>query len=125
MDEKLRSLKDLEEEDIIWYIYFFIVIFALIANNFEKKYLDTNNLNDKLTGRKINIVLLTVALGIYFYFYTHAKEELDLIKRSGNPRKIQIAYERIITNIVFVVAGLLALYTELDDNSSTVDLAIF
>ncbi len=125
MDEKLRSLKDLENEDIIWYIYFFIVIFALIANGFEKKYLDTNNLNDKLTGRKINIILLTVALGIYFYFYTHAADELNLIKGEKNKQKERVAYERLITNAVFVIAGILALYTELDDNTSTVDLAIF
>ena len=39
MKDWARDLKLLHEEDIIWYIYFFIVLFALIANSFEEKYI--------------------------------------------------------------------------------------
>ena len=51
MDEVNRSLRNLKIEDFIWFLYFFIVIFALVANRLEENYLYTKNIKEKLTGR--------------------------------------------------------------------------
>ena len=76
----IRKLKLLREEDFIWLIYFFIVIFALIANAFEENYLFTKNTRARNTGRKINIILLTVAFIIYFYYVVVAIDDINLLK---------------------------------------------
>ena len=124
MKDYARDLKLLKEEDIIWYIYYFIVTFAIIANSFEEKYIYEGNKNDRLSGRKINVVLLIIALLIYIYYVIIAIQDLNLSK-SKDANRQRIAMERLITTLVFLVGGALSLYTELDDNAGDVDLAIF
>ncbi len=124
MKDWARDLKLLHEEDIIWYIYFFIVLFALIANSFEEKYIYTKNKSDRQKGRNINIVLLIVAFIIYLYYVKIAMEDVN-ISRVKDERRQRVALERLITTLVFLVGGALSIYTELDDNAGDVDLAIF
>lgn len=124
MKDWARDLKLLHEEDIIWYIYFFIVLFALIANSFEEKYIYTKNKSDRQQGRNINIVLLIVAFIIYLYYVKIAMEDVN-ISIVKDERRQRVALERLITTLVFLVGGALSIYTELDDNAGDVDLAIF
>ncbi len=124
MKDWARDLKLLHEEDIIWYIYFFIVLFALIANSFEEKYIYTQNKSDRQQGRNINIVLLITAFIIYLYYVKIAMEDVNISKVKDGRRQ-RVALERLITTLVFLVGGALSIYTELDDNAGDVDLAIF
>ncbi len=124
MDNWARDLKLLKEEDIIWYIYFFIVLFALIANSFEEKYIFTKNKEDRQKGRNINITLLVIAFIIYLYYVVIAIQDINIAKFKDEKRQ-KVALERLITTLVFLIGGALSIYTELDDNSGDVDLAIF
>lgn len=124
MTDWTRNLRLLKEEDIIWYIYYFIVTFALIANSFEEKYVYFKNKKDRQSGRNINIVLLVVAFLIYLYYVSIAIEDVKLSKNK-DARRQRVATERLITTLVFLVGGALSIYTELDDNAGDVDLAIF
>ncbi len=124
MESDARKLRLLHEEDIIWYIYFFIVFFALVANFLEERYVYTKNKQDQKSGRKINITLLIIALVIYFYYVVISLEDVEL-NRNNTPNRKRVALERLITTLVFLVGGALSLYTELDDNAGDVDLAIF
>ncbi len=123
MNYDKRDMQKLKNEDIIWYIYFLIVIFALLANKYEEDYLVNKNYQDKIKGRKINIVLLIVAFFIYLYFTNEAIEDLRISKMTNTG--IRKSEERLITTLTFLAAGTLAIYTELDDNSTDIDLAIF
>ena len=124
MEDFGRKLRLLKEEDIIWYIYFFIVTFALFANSFEENYIYTGNKLNRQRGRNINVTLLVIALLIYLY-YTYIAMEDMYVENLNTPKKRKVATERLITTLVFLVGGALSLYTELDDNSGDVDLAIF
>ena len=124
MDNWARDLKLLKEEDIIWYIYFFIVLFALIANSFEEKYIFTKNKEDRQKGRNINITLLVIAFIIYLYYVVIAIQDINIAKFKDEKRQ-KVALERLITTLVFLIGGALSIYAELDDNSGDVDLAIF
>ncbi len=124
MKDWARDLRLLKEEDIIWYIYFFIVLFALIANSFEEKYIYTKNKQDRQKGRNINIVLLIIAFIIYLYYVIIAIEDMQ-ISQNRDARRQKVALERLITTLVFLIGGALSIYTELDDNAGDVDLAIF
>ena len=124
MKDYSRQLKLLDEEDIIWYIYFFIVIFAIIANYFEKRYIFTGNTKERQKGRNINITLLIIAFIIYFYYTVIAIQDIN-IAQFKDLRRQRVAMERLITTLVFLIGGALSIYTELDDNAGDVDLAIF
>lgn len=124
MRDWARDLKLLKEEDIIWYIYYFIVTFAIIANSFEEKYVYYRNKSDRQKGRKINIVLLVIAFLIYLYYVIIALQDIEIAKNEDAKRR-RVATERLITTLVFLIGGALSIYTELDDNAGDVDLAIF
>ena len=126
MNELLRKLKLLRNEDIIWLIYYFIVTFALISNRFEKNYIINNeNIQSRNTSRKINTTLLIIAFFIYLYFTVVAFQDIELLKQNSTKKEVRISYERLITNLIFLAGGIMAIIADFDDNTNDVDLAIF
>lgn len=125
MDKFNRQLKQLREEDFIWLIYFFIVIFALIANRFEQNYLYTQNKTNQEYASKITTTILIVAFFIYLYFTLVSFDNLEYLKRNGNNKDVKVAFERLLANILFLVGGAVAIYADYDSNSSNIDVAIF
>ncbi len=126
MNELLRKLKLLRNEDIIWLIYYFIVTFALISNRFEKNYIINNeNIQSRNTSRKINTTLLIIAFFIYLYFTVVAFQDIELLKQNSTKKEVRISYERLITNLIFLAGGIMTIIADFDDNTNDVDLAIF
>jgi len=124
MDRFNRQLQQLKGEDFIWLIYFFIVIFALIANRFEYNFLITQNKINQRNAQKITTTILVVAFFIYLYFTLIAFDNLEFLKRNGNKKEVKVAFERLIANILFLVAGAIAIYADYDSNSENIDLGI-
>ena len=125
MNDLQRKLKLLKEEDFIWLIYFFIIIFALISNNFERDSLIYQNNISSNNAKKINSTILIVAFLIYLYFVITTIENFDLLKRNGSRKEVRVAFERLIANILFLVAGAIAIYADYDSNTLGTDIAIF
>ena len=119
-----RKLNKLKIDDFIWLIYFFIVLFSLISNSFERKYLFTNNKKYRNVGRGITLSLLIIAFFIYLYFVIDSIEDINILKTNNDPNRKRVAMERLITTLVFLVGGALSIYTEIDDKGGDVDLAI-
>ena len=125
MDDFFRKLNLLKQEDFIWLIYFFIITFAIISNKFERNYVITNNQNNLNKSKKINTTILVVAFFIYLYFVIVTIDNFDLLKRNSNQKNVRVAFERLIANILFLVAGAIALYADYDSNTIGTDIAIF
>lgn len=125
MNDLQRKLKLLKEEDFIWLIYFFIIIFAIISNKYERNFVLTQNQNSINNARKINSTILIVAFLIYLYFVLATIENFDLLKRNGTKKEVRVAFERLIANILFLVAGAIAIYADYDSNTIGTDIAIF
>lgn len=100
MEEKI---KELNFENFIWVVYFFIAIFAIISNEFEKKYYKDNNKKDQLKYKNINVTIFIVALLIYLYFiYRNIKHINDN----------KYAFLGLYASILFFIAGSIYLYIE-------------
>ena len=125
MNDFFRKLQLLKEEDFIWLIYFFIVTFALISNNYERNYIITNNQNSLNNSKRINSTILIIAFFIYLYFVIVTINNFDLLKRNASRKEVKVAFERLIANILFLVAGAIALYADYDSNTTGTDIAIF
>jgi len=125
MNELFQKLKLLKEEDIIWIIYYFIITFAIISNMFERNFLITNNQKSINNAKKINSTILIVAFFIYLYFVIVTIQNFDLIKRNGSQKELRVAMERLVANLLFLVAGAIALYADFDNNTVGTDIAIF
>jgi len=124
MDKLSRQLKLLKEEDFIWLIYYFIVTFALVANYFERNSILNNNKESLKNAQKITTTILVVAFFIYLYFTLVSIDNLEFLKRNGNKKEVKVAFERLIANILFLVAGAIAIYADYDSNTSSIDIGI-
>ncbi|MBQ7030894.1 MAG: hypothetical protein IJN13_00795 [Bacilli bacterium] len=124
MDKLSRQLKLLKEEDFIWLIYYFIVTFALVANYFERNSILNNNKVSLKNAQKITTTILVVAFFIYLYFTLVSIDNLEFLKRNGNKKEVKVAFERLIANILFLVAGAIAIYADYDSNTSSIDIGI-
>jgi len=125
MNELNRNLRLLKDEDFIWLIYYFIITFALISNFFERKYLLNHNKTDQKKAQKITTTILIIAFFIYLYFAIVSINNYEYVKTKQNENDTRIAFERLITNLIFLVGGILAIYTDYDSNTTNTDIAIF
>ena len=63
-----NTIRNLKIENLIWIIYLFISIAALVSNYFEEDYIKTKNFKDFRTYKTINVEIFIVAFFIYLYF---------------------------------------------------------
>lgn len=125
MSDLERKLRLLKEEDFIWLIYFFITTFAVISNNFERDSLINNNKFSSNAAREINTTILIVAFFIYLYFVIATIDNFDLLIQNGSRKEVRVAMERLIANILFLVAGAITLYANYESTTIGPDIAIF
>lgn len=125
MSELFKKLKLLKEEDFIWLVYYFIITFALVANELERRYLLDNKEPEINVAKKINSTILIIAFIIYLYFVIVTIQNFDILKRNGTRKEVRVAFERLIANIIFLVAGAIAIYADYDSNTIGTDIAIF
>lgn len=97
------KLKNLDKENIIWLIYIFIFLMAIVSNYYEEKYLFTKNYKSKRIYKKINLAILSIGLLIYFYF---------VIINYENIRNSKYGSLREFASIMFFIGGAIYLYIE-------------
>ncbi len=102
------KLKNLDKENIIWLIYIFIFVMAIVSNYYEEKYLFTKNINSKRIYKKINLTILAIGLLIYLYF---------VIINYENIRNSKYGSLREFASIMFFIAGAIYLYIEYQGQS--------
>ena len=110
------EIKEIQIENFIWIIYLFISAAALLSNFYETDYIKTNKKKDYIYYKRINISIFVIAFFIYIYFlYKNYKNVSRLKKKSSNNKKILYAQINLIAAILFLVGGILYLYTESND----------
>ena len=91
INEQLQLLKN---ENLIWLIYIFISIFAIVSNHFEKQYDLTNDSEAYKKFKTINICIFTIAFFIYLYFF---KEKITWI--------LVMAICLFVISIIFIISS--------------------
>lgn len=110
-----RQLESVKQEDLIWYIYYFIVFAALASNKYEKEYLVTQNKSTKEKYHSINLVIFTIAFLIYIYFVI---KNLENYKNKKDSKSLL----NLISSILFLVGGGILLFTELTNIDDNIEL---
>lgn len=118
MKELNQQLRLIKEEDFIWLIYFFIVIFAYISNIYEKNYLITNNQESKKKFQIINRIILIVSLFIYLYFVLVAYKNLKYIQKNCYKKEVLLAISNLLASSLFLIAGIIQLYPNFNDSNN-------
>ncbi len=117
------KLQRLNTEDFIWVVYFFIALAAIISDVYERNFLITNNKNSQKKYKTINITIFVVALFIYVYFVFINYEDINALKRDATKKEVLNQHLSLISALLFLVGGVIALYVELTGNTPDVELA--
>ena len=105
----IKELKRLHYEDIIWYIYFFIIAFQLYSNFLEETYIKNKDKKIRKKYRKLNEIIFIIVFIIYIYFLITNLNRLDDMDNLNNKQKLNV-YLSIIVSILFLIAGAITLY---------------
>lgn len=117
------QLQRINREDLIWVIYFFIALFAIISDAFEKKFLVNKDLKAQKIYKTINITIFIVVLFIYVYFVLINYEDVKALKKEVTKKEGLNKHLSLISSLLFLIGGALALYVELTGGTPDFELA--
>ena len=102
-----KRIKQIENENLIWIIYLFIIFFSFYANKLEKDYFINRNISSKNKYRTINTIIFITLVIIYSYF------EKDALETYNN--KDKLSKLSLIATTLVLISGLLFLYIIIED----------
>lgn len=117
------KLQRLNQEDFIWIIYVFIALFAIISDVYERNYILTNNKKSQKKFKTINITIFIVALFIYVYFVLINYEDVQALKKDISKKEGLNQHLSLVSALLFLIGGVIALYVELTSDTPDVELA--
>ena len=118
------KLQRLSEENLVWVVYFFIIIAALLSNAYEKYFLETGDLRKQKIFRTLNITIFCVAFFIYLYFVIISYESVQELRDNSTKKEVLSAHVTLIASILFLVAGGLALWSEINREDPDTDIGV-
>jgi len=108
------KLQRLNNEDMIWVVYLFIAIAAIISDKFERDFILNKNLIAHKKFRTINIVVLTIALFIYIYFVFTNYDDVTTLKKEATKKEVILSHASLIAALLFLVGGIITLFVEIN-----------
>lgn len=118
INEQLQLLRN---ENLIWIIYIFISIFAIVSNHFEKQYDLTNDSESYKKFKTINICIFTIAFFIYLYFFVTIYSKLKNVKRTTE--RYRLTQAQLFGAILFLIGGVIYLIVEISEQEN-IEIAI-
>ena len=104
MNNELESkLKELDEEDLVWFIFIILFIIKMYSNLVERNYRINNNESDRIKYHNLNIFTYVIAIAIALYY---------IFVNCDDDNK----YITLITNGLSIVGLLIFLFLELNSN---------
>lgn len=124
MNDVEKKLKRLKSEDIIWIIYFFIVVFALYSNKLDRDYLLKKDKEAYKREKSINITIFFVAFFIYLYFLLLLTEDLGNMEKNFDDPNYRSTFIQLIAAILFLIGGAIYLINEITRKDDDLDVGL-
>lgn len=118
------KLQRISEENFIWVVYFFIVIAALLSNAYEKYFLETGDYSKQKIFKTLNITIFCVAFFIYLYFVIISYQNVQELKETSTKKEVLSAHMQLIASLLFLVAGGIALFAEINREDPDTDIGV-
>ena len=123
MNEKKELLKKIEIENIIWIIYIGIIFLRLYGNKFEKHYIIYNDNYSKEKYRKNTILIFSIAVIIYLYFFIDSYKDVSKLKITDSKKKKDLNQLSLLGTTLILISGIIFLYIAIVDKDLDVELA--
>lgn len=123
MEETNKRLKQINTENFIWIIYFFLIGMCLYANHFEKNFFLNNDEYSKEKYRKMTIIIFIIAVIIYIYFFIDNYRDFKSLKQTDSIKKKKLNELSLLGSSLILISGLIFLYIAVVDIDLDVELA--
>ena len=123
MNDVNEILEKLKIEENIWIIYLIIIGFSFYSNSVERKYYLYNDLESKNKYRKINIMIFSIAVVVYCYFFKDSYDGVKSLKSWDDKSKIFFNKASLTASTLILVAGAILLYIAIFDVNLDTELA--
>ena len=124
MNDVEKKLKRLKSEDIIWIIYFFIVVFALYSNKLDRDYLLKKDKDAYKREKSINITIFFISFFIYLYFLLLLTEDLGNMEKNFDDPNYRSTFIQLIAAILFLIGGAIYLINEITRKDDDLDVGL-
>lgn len=119
-NDRLNQIKQIDIENIIFIIYYFIITLSIIGNHIEKKYLLYGNYNDKNQYRNLLFIIFGIVFLVYLYYTIIGIKDLQDVT---DPEIKRLSELSLLANILVLISGIIYLYIIYKDKDLNVELA--
>ncbi len=123
MENTEEILRTIEIENYIWIIYLVIIFLSFMANKEEVNYFINNDMQSKNNYRKLIIIIFSIALGIYYYFFISGYETYKKLSPYDTESKKFFETINFIANILILIAGVIFLIIAIFDEELETEIA--
>lgn len=123
MENKEEILRTIEIENYIWIIYLVIIFLSFIANKEEVNYFINNDMQSKSNYRKLIIIIFSIALGIYYYFFVSGYKTYKNLSPYDTENKKFFETINFIANILILISGVIFLFIAIFDEELETEIA--
>lgn len=110
MKNKEEILRTIEIENYIWIIYLVIIFLSFMANKEEVNYFINNDMQSKSNYRKLIIIIFSIVLGIYYYFFVSGYKTYKSLSPYDTESKKFFETINFIANILILISGVIFLF---------------
>lgn len=118
-----EKINDINTENKIWLVYILIIFASWYANDLEKKYFISNDMNCKNKYREVMIIIFTVLVVVYFYFFKSSMDDVNELKPNDTLKKRKLTELSAMGSLFIVISGLIFLYIVYMDQDIDVEIA--
>jgi hypothetical protein len=124
MNDNINTrLREIRNENKIWIIYIGLIILSYIANYYEQLFLFNKSSSEKEKYRIIMIIVFSILLCVYLYYFIDSYNTLKSIDKNVNSKAYFLNVLALIASLLIVISGLLYLYVLLYDENLDVEIA--
>lgn len=123
MENTEEILRTIEIENYIWIIYLVIIFLSFMANKEEVNYFINNDMQSKNNYRKLIIIIFSIALGIYYYFFISGYETYKKLSPYDTESKKFFETINFIANTLILIAGVIFLIIAIFDEELETEIA--
>ena len=113
-DNVWSEIKRLNFEDLLWILFIVTSILNIIGNNYQKKYIVSNDSCYEDRANDIYIIILVIVLMIYLYFFTRNYRMYKSKLGSATTEDLI----KVMGSAFFIVGTLCLLYFQVNSKSN-------
>lgn len=123
MNEKEELLEKIKIENWIWVLYLFLIGFSFYSNYLETEYIKTDSCEAKEKYRESLILIFSIALIVYLYFFKDSIESLTTLTSCDDPKKVFLNQANFIASTLILIAGCIFLFIAIFDTELDTEIA--